>query len=179
MFRASSFNHLFHLFFCQPTNVCIGMMCGSTLVYTYVRPHLRLCARWLTAGLELSPRGGGAHRERTIRRAQLERSRAALNPLTMNYACWSIAHSQTTKKFLTLPERDGFYFTKWSRQEQRRRSIRQILRYAQGYFWYFFKKHKQARIRWPVFDSYFSAWQHLLRYLIINNTLFVRTLFLE
>lgn len=73
----------------------------------------------------------------------------------MNYACWSIAHRQTTKS--SQPARkDGFYFTKWSGGEVRRGSITE---FASGYFrfLYFFGECKQAGIdEIDVGGGYFS-----------------------
>lgn len=101
--------------FCTHTHNAAAM-CAFTLVHFCVRTraptHRAAHVRWYRGSGVAPPKGGkkGDGYQRALR----GRSRAALNPLTMNYACWSITWRQTTKS--SQPARkDGFHFTKWGR----------------------------------------------------------------
>lgn len=86
----------------NPACVFWGSPHAGYMASTHVCAHTQRCT-WgdLAAGLQLPLKcvwRGGADREMKIKGpSERGRSRAALNPLTMNYACWSIAHRQTLK----------------------------------------------------------------------------------
>lgn len=83
----------------------------------------------LAAGLQISPRG--ADRDEN-QRAQWERSLAALNALTMNYACWSIAHRQTPKS--SQPARKRWILLNKMKQKGGKEKKGCYTEFAYGYF---------------------------------------------
>ena len=82
------------------TNLCINM-CAPT--HEGVCVCVCVCERWFSSRAVALPKGGQIERRKSKGPAREKPS--CSNPLTMNYACWSIALRQTTKKFPTCQKK--------------------------------------------------------------------------